>query len=63
MKNYFISAYIMAVCYGIGAFINWDVNAGNWTEFARLTVVLIWLLISILWASYEAERKTMRDNK
>jgi len=63
MKNYFISAYIMAVCYGIGAFINWDVNAGNWTEFARLTVVLIGLLISILWASYEAERKTMRDNK
>ena len=63
MKNYFVSVYIMAVCYSIGAFVNWDYNAGNWTEFARFTIVLIWLLLSIVWASYEAERNCMRDNK
>jgi uncharacterized membrane protein len=56
MKNWFISTYIMAVCYIIGAFINWDYNAGNWTEFARFTVVLSWFFISIGLFTYEENK-------
>ena len=57
MKNWFVSAYIMAVCYLLGAFVNWDFNAGNWSEFARFTIVLIWIFMSIVWASYAVDRR------
>ncbi len=50
MKDYLISIYILALCYVIGAFINWDGNAGNWSEFSRFNVVLVWFFISIAWA-------------
>ena len=49
--NYLISAYIVALCYVIGAFINWDGNPGNWTEDARFCVFLMWALINICWAA------------
>jgi hypothetical protein len=56
MKNYFIIAYITAVCYIIGAFINWDGNAGNWSEFARFSIVLLWVFVCCLWATNEANK-------
>jgi uncharacterized membrane protein len=58
MKNYLISAYIMAMCYILGAFINWDVNAGNWSEFARLTVVLSWFFACFGLVTYEVNNET-----
>jgi len=51
LKNLFISAYITLVCYFIGAFIFWDYNAGSWTEFGRVILVLMWLCINIVWVS------------
>jgi uncharacterized membrane protein len=62
MKNWFMSTYIMVCCYSVGAFVNWDYNAGNWSEFARFTVALAWFVVSIVWASYEAERKVRSMN-
>lgn len=56
MKNYFVSAYITAVCYTIGAFINWDGNAGNWSEFARLNLVIFWFFINIAWIVHEENK-------
>jgi hypothetical protein len=56
MKSWFISAYITAVCYVIGAFINWDGNPGNWTEFARFTLVIFWFFINIAWIVHEENK-------
>lgn len=56
MKICLINAYIMAMCYFLGAFINWDYNAGNWTEFARFTVVLSWLFLFFAWITYEENK-------
>ena len=53
MKTWFISTYIM--CYLVGAFINWDYNAGNWSEFARFSVVLLWGFVCGSWITYEAK--------
>lgn len=49
MKNWFISTYIMAVCYIIGAFINWDYNAGNWSDFDRFCIILLWMFLCASW--------------
>ena len=57
MKSWFISTYIMAVCYILGAFINWDYNAGNWSEFARFSVVLLWAFICGSWITYEVKNE------
>lgn len=56
MKNFFVSAYITAMCYIIGAFINWDGNAGNWSEFARFTLVILWVFLNITWIVHEENK-------
>jgi hypothetical protein len=53
MKAFLMNAYIMSMCYSLGAFINWDFNAGNWSEFARFFVVLSWFFMSIIVIVYE----------
>ena len=57
MKNYLISICILAVCYFLGAFINWDVNAGNWSDFSRFGVVVFWAFLCFLLAAHDEERK------
>lgn len=58
IKDLLTSVYITAVFYFIGAFIFWDFNAGNWTEFARFTLVIMWASAMIVWVTATFERET-----
>ena len=56
MKDILHSAYFLLVCYILAAFINWEINAGNWSEFARLNVVLVWLFLNFAWFLHKADK-------
>jgi hypothetical protein len=56
MRNSFIALCILAQCYLLGAFINWDINAGDWSEFARLSVVIFWIGLCLAWVVNEEHK-------
>jgi uncharacterized membrane protein len=58
MRNSFISLCLLVVCYLLGAFINWDINAGNWSEVARLGVIIFWIGLCFVWATYKEQNET-----
>ena len=42
-KIYFGSIIFMAILlYGVGAFINWNINAGEWSVAVRASITILW---------------------
>ena len=43
----FTTISLMLLFYLMGAFIEWDINPGNWAEGARFIIAIIGVLVSV----------------